>query len=104
MQKGQYSTDNCSGSMSFKRRFTDVSTGEDSFVLVTISGNSTFSDIIAGTYVDVITGDKQIVKEGGSLKASCTGKGNARIYVYQNATASEKGADGKIGDDTDWLK
>lgn len=104
LQKGQYSTDNCSGSMSFKRRFTDVSTGEDSFVLVTISGNSTFSDIIAGTYVDVITGDKQIVKEGGSLKASCTGKGNARIYVYQNATASEKGADGKIGDDTDWLK
>ena len=104
LQKGQYSTDNCSGSMSFKRRFTDVSTGEDSFVLVTISGNSTFSDIIEGTYVDVITGDKQIVKEGGSLKASCTGKGNARIYVYQNVTASEKGADGKIGDDTDWLK
>jgi glycosidase len=104
LQKGQYSTENCSGSMSFKRRFTDAEKSIDSFVLVTISGDSTFSGIPGGTYVDVITGDTKTVNEGDSLTATCSGQGNARIYVLQNATATEKGADGKIGEETDWLK
>lgn len=104
LQKGQYSTENCSGSMSFKRRFTDAEKSIDSFVLVTISGDSSFSGIPGGKYVDVITGDTKTVNEGDSLTATCSGQGNARIYVLQNATATEKGADGKIGEDTDWLK
>ena len=104
LQKGQYSTEGCSGSMAFKRRFTDESLGIDSFVLVTISGDSTFTGLPGGTYVDVITGDKQTISEGGSITAECSGQGNARIYVLQNTTATERGANGKIGEDGEWLK
>ena len=102
LQKGQYSNEGCSGNMSFKRRFTEGSV--DSFVLVTISGNSTFSNLPAGTYVDVITGDIKTVSQGGSLSATCSGKGNARIYVLQNDTARTYGADGKIGLTGSFLK
>ena len=104
LQKGQYSTEGCSGSMAFKRRFTDDSLGIDSFVLVTISGDSTFEGLPGGTYVDVITGDKQIISDGGSITAECSGQGNARIYVLQNQTATERGANEKIGENTEWLK
>lgn len=104
LQKGQYSNEGCSGGMSYKRRFTDAENDVDSFVLVTVSGGSTFSGIPGGTYVDLVTGDRKTVSEGGTLTANCNGQGNARIYVLQNATATEKGATGKIGDDTNWLK
>lgn len=43
LRKGQYSTDGCSGSLAFKRRYTDSTT--DSYALVTISGNATFTSI-----------------------------------------------------------
>ena len=104
LQKGQYSTEGCSGSMAFKRRFTDESLGIDSFVLVTISGDSKFEGLPGGTYVDVITGDSKTISDGGSFKAECSGQGNARIYVLQNPTATDRGANGKIGEDTEWLK
>ena len=104
LQKGQYSTDKCSGSMSFKRRYTNAAEGVDSFALVTISGNSTFSNLPAGTYIDVVTGDKQTITEGGTITASCSGKGNARIYVLQNDTAKAFGADGVIGTSGGYLK
>ena len=104
LQKGQYSTEGCSGSMAFKRRFTDESLGIDSFVLVTISGDSEFKGLPGGTYVDVITGDSKTISDGGSFKAECSGQGNARIYVLQNPTATERGANRKIGEDTKWLK
>ena len=102
LQKGQYSNEGCNGNMAFKRRFTkdDV----DSFVLVTISGGATFSGIPGGTYIDVVTGDSKTVSEGGTLSASCSGSGNARIYVLQNATASEYGADKKIAGNSSFLK
>lgn len=104
LQKGQYSTEGCSGSMAFKRRFTDESLGIDSFVLVTISGDSEFKGLPGGTYVDVITGDSKTISDGDSFKAECSGQGNARIYVLQNPTATERGANRKIGEDTEWLK
>ena len=104
LQKGQYSTEGCSGSMAFKRRFTDETLGIDSFVLVTISGDSEFKGLPGGTYVDVITGDSKTISDGGSFKAECSGQGNARIYVLQNDTATERGATEKIGADTEWLK
>lgn len=96
LQKGQYSTENCTGSeMAFKRRYTK--NGVDSFVLVTISGDATFSNLPAGKYVDAITGDIKNVSAGGSLSTSgCDGQGNMRIYVLNG--------DGKIGEDTEWLK
>ncbi|MCX8128527.1 MAG: alpha-amylase family glycosyl hydrolase, partial [Clostridia bacterium] len=100
LQKGQYSTENVSGAIAFKKRFTDTDKKVDSFALVTISGDSTFSSIPNGTYVDSVTGDKKVVTNN-TLTASCAGKGNMRIYVLNTANTP---APGKIGEDTQWLK
>ena len=97
LRKGQYSTDGCSGSFAFKRRYTDSNT--DSYALVTISGGATFSGIENGTYVDVITGDTKTVNNG-TLTASCSGKGNMRVYVL---STSKTPAPGKIGEDGKYL-
>lgn len=92
LRKGQYSTEGCSGKLSFKRRYTDSKV--DSYVLVTISGNSTFTGILNGRYVDAVTGDVQNVTNG-TLTATCSGKGNMRVYVLDGP--------GKIGDDGKYL-
>lgn len=81
LRKGQYSLSGCSGSLAFKRRYTEGST--DSYVLVTISGDATFSNILNGRYVDVVTGDVKNVTNN-SLSVSCSGKGNLRVYVLDN--------------------
>jgi glycosidase len=95
LQTGEYGTDNISGSgIAFKRRYTDATT--DSFALVVISGDATFSGIPNGTYVDAITGTSVNVTTG-SLYATSTGKGNARIYVLNTALTpapGKKGVDG----------
>ncbi|MDE6329430.1 MAG: starch-binding protein [Muribaculaceae bacterium] len=93
LRKGQYSNDGCSGTMAFKRRYTDSKT--DSYVLVTISGSATFTGVLNGRYVDAITGDVQNVTDG-KLTASCSGKGNLRVYVLDTALTP---APGKVGDD-----
>ena len=92
LRKGQYSTEGCSGNLSFKRRYKDDNV--DSYVLVTISGNSTFTNILNGTYVDAVTGDVKIVTDN-TLTAECSGKGNMRVYVLNGP--------GKIGDDGKYL-
>lgn len=97
LRKGQYSRDNCSGSLSFKRRYTDATT--DSYALVTISGGATFSNIPNGTYTDCVTGDVKTVTNG-SLTASCSGKGNMRVYVLSTSLTP---APGKVGNDTYFL-
>ncbi|MBQ4059093.1 MAG: leucine-rich repeat protein [Lachnospiraceae bacterium] len=91
LRKGQYSTENCSGDgMAFKRRYTDATT--DSFALVTISGNATFSNIPGGTYVDAITGDTKTVAEGGSITTSgVKGQGDLRVYVLSTSKTSAPG-------------
>ena len=68
LRKGQYSTAGCSGDFAFKRRYTDDKV--DSYALVTISGNATFTGIENGTYTDVVSGDVKIVTNG-SLSVSC---------------------------------
>lgn len=88
LRKGQYSTDGCSGNIAFKRRYTDSKT--DSFALVAISGNATFSGIPNGKYVDAITGDVKNVTNG-NLSASVSGKGNMKIYVLDTAKTSAPG-------------
>ena len=88
LRKGQYSTDGCSGNMCFKRRYTDSTT--DSFALVTISGGATFTGIPNGTYVDAVTGDTQTVSNG-TLKASCSGKANMRVYVLNTSLTPAPG-------------
>ena len=97
LRKGQYSTDGCSGSFAFKRRYTDTTT--DSYALITISGSATFSNIPNGTYVDAVTGDTKTVTNN-TLSASCSGKGNLRVYVL-NTTLTQ--APGKIGSDGKYI-
>ena len=97
LRKGQYSTDGCSGTFAFKRRYTDATT--DSYALVTISGGATFSNIENGTYVDCVTGDTKTVTNN-KLTVSCSGKGNLRVYVL-NTTKTK--APGKIGNDGKYI-
>lgn len=93
LRKGQYSTDGCSGSFAFKRRYTDATT--DSYALVTISGGATFNNILNGTYIDCVTGDKKTVTNS-TLSVSCSGKGNLRVYVLDTEKTK---APGKVGVD-----
>ena len=97
LRKGQYSMEDCNGSFAFKRRYTDANT--DSYALVCISGGATFSGIPNGTYTDCVTGDVKNVTNG-SLTASCSGKGNLRVYVLSTEKTS---APGKIGDDGKYI-
>ncbi|BBM87181.1 alpha-amylase [Candidatus Uabimicrobium amorphum] len=98
LQKGQYSTSDVSGSLAFKRRFTDEKT--DSFALVTISSGATFNNIPNGRYVDAVTGNVQQVTNN-TLQANCSGQGNMRVYVLDNAKTP---APGKIGDAQQFLR
>ena len=98
LRKGQYSTENISSSgIAFKRRYTDSST--DSYVLVAISGNATFSNILNGTYTDVVTGDVKTVSSN-TLSVSVSGQGNLRAYVLDTPQTQ---APGKIGEDGKYL-
>ena len=97
LRKGQYSNDGCSGTMAFKRRYTDSKT--DSYALVTISGDATFTGVLNGRYVDAVTGDVQNVTDG-KLTAKCSGKGNMRVYVLDTAKTK---APGKVGEDGKYL-
>lgn len=92
LRKGQYSREGCNGSFAFKRRYTNGST--DSFALVCINGGATFSGIPNGTYTDCVTGDVKNVTNG-TLSASCSGRGNMRVYVLNGP--------GKIGEDGKYL-
>lgn len=95
LRKGQYSTDGCSGSgMSFKRRYTDATT--DSFALVTISGDATFSGIPNGTYTDAITGEVINVTGGSLTTSGCSNQGDLRVYVLSTSLTQAPGMiDGK---------
>ena len=93
LRKGQYSTEGCSGSFAFKRRYTDATT--DSYALVTISGGATFSNVLNGKYTDCVTGEV-INVTNGTLKANCSGKGNIRVYVLDTEKTK---APGKVGVD-----
>ncbi|MDE6255302.1 MAG: hypothetical protein K2M39_03820, partial [Muribaculaceae bacterium] len=97
LRKGQYSNDGCSGKMAFKRRYTDNKV--DSYALVTISGDATFTGVLNGRYVDAITGDVQNVTDG-KLTAKCSGKGNIRVYVLDTDKTK---APGKVGEDGKYL-
>ena len=100
LRNGQYSTENVSGDMAFKRRYTNTEEGVDSFVCVSITNGATFNDIPNGKYVDAITGDVKNVTDG-TLSIPSVGKGNMRIYVLDLPGNS---APGKIGEDGTYLK
>lgn len=93
LRRGQYSTDGIGGSgMAFKRRYTNTTV--DSFALVVVSGDATFSGIPNGTYKDAVTGDTKTVTNG-SLYANASGSGNLRVYVL---STTKTPAPGKIVD------
>lgn len=100
LRRGQYSTDGCSGSgvAAFKRRYTDSST--DSYVLVTIGGGATFTNILNGTYTDAITGDVITVTNNSLTTKACSGDANMRIYVLSTDLTP---APGKVGEDGTYL-
>lgn len=100
LRKGQYSTSGCSasGGYAFKRRYTDGTT--DSYVLVTIDGPATFTDVLNGTYTDCVTGDVKTVTNGTLTTTACSGKGNMRVYVLSTSLTP---APGKIGEDGPYL-
>ncbi len=100
LRKGQYSTENVSGDMAFKRRYTNTEEGVDSFVCVSITNGATFNNIPNGKYVDAITGDVKNVTDG-TLSIPSIGKGNMRVYVLDLPGNS---APGKIGETGAYLK
>lgn len=101
LQKGQYSVEDVSGNMSFKRGYTDPDSGEKSFACVAVTNAATFSNIPNGTYIDAVTGDTKTVTNG-TLSIAASGKGNCRVYVL--SSNGYTGIDGKIGDTTTYLK
>ncbi|MDR0914899.1 MAG: starch-binding protein [Oscillospiraceae bacterium] len=101
LQKGQYSVQNVTGNMAFKRGYTDPQTGKKSFVCVAISDGASFSGIPNGTYIDAVTGASQNVS-GGSLSIASPGQGNMRVFVLSSNGYS--GISGKIGDTGTYLK
>lgn len=103
LQKGQYTTENCSGGLAYKRRFVDEKNNIDSYVLVTISGGCTFNDVLKGKYVDLVTG-KEYDGSSGTVTVENIQKANMRVLVYQNPTADAYGANGKVGDGSSFLK
>jgi glycosidase len=98
LRKGQYSTENCSGSIAFKRRYTDDVV--DSFALVAIDVQAVFSGLPAGTYIEVVTGKTATVPEGGSITTDNISTGNMRVYVLETSACE---VSGKIGTDGTYL-
>ncbi|UUN30993.1 carbohydrate binding domain-containing protein [Streptomyces sp. FIT100] len=101
LQMGQYSTEGISGTMAFKRRYTNTTTGVDSFALVTVTDGATFTGIPNGTYKDAVTGDVRTVSNG-TLGVAGPGKGNLRVYVLD--LGGSNAAPGKIGADGPYLR
>lgn len=97
LRKGQYSVEGCNGGVSYKRRYTDENV--DSFALVTLDGQATFTGIPTGDYIEVITG--KTVHSNGTLTSDSISAGNMRIYVLKTATCE---VNGKIGVDGAYLK
>lgn len=90
LRKGQYTFDGCSanGGWAFKRAY------KDSYALVAINGGATFSNVPAGTYTDLVTG--QTYNGGGSITVSApSGKGQLRVLV-KDWKGGKVGVDGKF--------
>ncbi|MER5366669.1 carbohydrate binding domain-containing protein [Streptomyces sp. NPDC002722] len=94
LQMGQYSTEGITGSMAYKRRYTDTASGTDSFALVTVTGAADYAGIPNGTYRDAVTGDTRVVSDG-KLSVGAPGKGNLRVYVLD--LGGKNAAPGRIG-------
>lgn len=92
LRKGQYTFDGCSadGGWAFKRAYKD-----ESYALVAVNGGATFSDVPAGNYTDIVTGETY-TSNGGSITVSASStKGQLRVLV-KDWTGGKVGEDGKF--------
>lgn len=90
LRKGQYTFDGCTanGGWAFKRAY------KDSYALVAINGGATFTDVPAGNYVDIVTGESY--QGGGSITVTAPAtKGQLRVLV-KDWTGGKVGDDGKF--------
>ncbi|MDE5652293.1 MAG: starch-binding protein, partial [Muribaculaceae bacterium] len=90
LRKGQYTFDGCSanGGFAFKRAY------KDSYALVAINGGATFTNVPAGTYTDLVTG--QTYQGGGSITVSAPNtQGQLRVLV-KDWTGGKVGTDGQF--------
>lgn len=101
LQKGQYSVEGVTGTMAYKRGYTDPTTGAKSFACVSVTNAATFTNVPNGTYVDAVTGTTKTVTNG-TLAIEASGKGNMRCYVL--SSNGYTGISGKIGTDGTYLK
>jgi glycosidase len=107
LQMGQYSTDGHNGGWAgYKRRYTGTNkiTGEkvDSYALVGVgSGTHSWSGVLDGEYVNVITG-ATVSASGGSIKCAASGKGDAALVVLVK-TGLATPAPGKVAKESPHL-
>ncbi|MDE6444019.1 MAG: starch-binding protein [Muribaculaceae bacterium] len=90
LRKGQYTWDGCSanGGFAFKRAY------KNSYALVAVNGGATFSNVPAGTYTDLVTG--QTYQGGGSITVDAPKtQGQLRVLV-KDWTGGKVGEDGKF--------
>ena len=90
LRKGQYTFDGCSasGGWAFKRAW------KDSYALVAINGGATFTNVPAGTYTDIVTG--QTYQGGGTITVTApTNQGQLRVLV-KGWTGGKVVEDGKF--------
>jgi len=90
LRRGQYTFDGCSakGGYAFKRAY------KDSYALVAINGGATFSNVPAGTYTDLVTGQKYTGGSSITVTAPST-KGQLRVLV-KDWDGGKVGEDGKF--------
>lgn len=91
LRKGQYTFDGCeaNGGWAFKRAYKN-----ESYALVALNGGATFSDVPAGTYTDIVTG--QTYQGGGTITVSAPStQGQVRVLV-KDWTGGKIGEDGKF--------
>ncbi len=90
LRKGQYTWDGCTakGGWAFKRAY------KDSYALVAINGGATFTNVPAGTFTDLVTG--QTYQGGGTITVDAPQtKGQLRVLV-KDWTGGKVGEDGKF--------
>lgn len=90
LRKGQYTFDGCSanGGWAYKRAW------KDSYALVAVNGGATFTNVPAGTYTDLVTG--QTYTGGGSITVDAPqNQGQLRVLV-KDWTGGKVGTDGKF--------
>lgn len=92
LRKGQYTFDGCSadGGWAFKRAYKN-----ESYALVTINGGGTFTNVPAGTYTDLVTGQTYNGNSGTITVTAPKNQGQVRVLV-KDWTGGKVGDDGKF--------